>query len=405
MRLALALNDLGSLDRNRGLDPAHRLPRSRTLSPAEAVRLFPHFPSRGLTGAAMWHDARIRSPERLTLAFIRSAAERGAAAANYVAAERFLVTTGEVRGIEASDRRSGRSLEIRARAVVVAAGAWTDRLVAQAAGRTVARRPAHATHAFALNLMVGRRLASVAVGVRASSGPADDPVIGGHRYIFLAPQEEATLLGTWYALDDGTDPNEAAARGAEALRAEFNAACPGLGLTPADVSRAQFGWMPLKGGVEPGRATALADRPRIRDHASEGLRHLFSVEGVKYTTAREVAQDAVDRVVRHLQATAAPCRTGVTPLAGAHYVPADDPRLESRLRSAVRDEMALTLADVVFRRTALAEPPGPFREAVTDAARVVGEELGWDASTRLAEIDEVMRQAEGPTAAPRMVTA
>ena len=400
MRVALALNDLASADRNRGLDRAHRLPRGRVLSRAEAVRLFPPLAARPLTGGALWHDARIRSPERLTVSFVRSAAERGAAAANYVEATRIIVRDGEVAGVEAVDRRGGGSLTIEARAVVIAAGRWTSSL---APGSAPAPGPPR--QALALNLMVGRLLAPTAVGVRARTGADADPVIGGRRYIFLAPQEGCTLAGTWYGIDDGTDSPAVAAAGAERLRAELNEACPGLDLGPPDVSRVQLGWMPLRAGLEPGRPTALADRIRFRDHGADGIRHLCSVEGVKYTTARGVAAQVVDHLARDLGKPAAPCRTAVTPLTGAHYVAADDPRLAERIREAVREEMALTLADVVYRRTMIGEPPGPDRGLVEQAATIAGEVLGWDEATRLGEIGEVMRQAGGPLAEHGMVTA
>ncbi|MBA3258610.1 MAG: hypothetical protein H0T68_03975, partial [Gemmatimonadales bacterium] len=190
------------------------------------------------------------------------------------------------------------------------------------------------------------------------------------------------------------------ARGAAALLAEFIAACPGLELREGDVTRVQWGRLPLKAGLEPGRPDALADRPRVRDHAADGARQLLSVEGVKYTTARRVAAHLVDRIVRDLDVRDPGCRTAETALVGAYDVPAGDPRLEPRIREAVQDEMALTLADVVFRRTGLGEPPGPDRDSVAVAARLVGLELGWDAARQAAEIEDVVRQARDPAAAP-----
>jgi glycerol-3-phosphate dehydrogenase len=391
LRAALALNDLASAGRNRGFDRGHHIPAGRLLSHRDTVQLFPPLAGRPVTGGALWYDARIRRPERLTLSFVRSAAERGATAANYLEVERLLTAAGAVHGAQALDRRSGTRLEIRARAVAVAAGPWTDALVAGTTGRPAGSAP---RQALAVNLVIGRRLAEVAVGVRASSGPADDPVIGGRRFLFLAPQDGATLLGTWYAVDDGTDPRPTVERGAATLLAEFNAACPGLQLRAADVARVQWGRLPLKAGLEPGRADALADRPRVVDHAAAGTRHLFSVEGVKYTTARGVADEAVDRIVGDLGVRDPGCRTAETVLSGAYDVPPGDPRLEARIGEAVRDEMALTLGDVVFRRTGLGEPPGPTREAVSAAARIAGDELGWDVGRQAAEVEDVMQASE-----------
>ncbi len=402
LRAALTLNDIGSSGRNRGLDRDHLIPAGRLLSARDTLQLSPALHGQEITGGALWHDARIRRPERLTLSFVRSAAEHGAAVANYLEVEGLLMTAGAVQGARAVDRRSGARLEIRARAVAVVAGPWTEALVSCATGRPVGWAP---RQALALNLVIGRQVGEVAVGVRSSSGPAEDPVMGGRRFLFLVPQEGATLLGTWYALDDGSDPKRVVERGATALLAEFNAACPRLGLTDRDVARVQWGRLPLRAGMERGRAHALADRPRVRSHAADGARHLFSVEGVKYTTARRVAAGAVDRILRDLDIEDPGCRTDETALAGAYDVPAEDPQLDSRIQEAVRAEMALTLGDVVFRRTGLADPPGPTLESLSRAARVAGAELGWDAAAQDREIDEVMRQARKPWTTPSEVLA
>lgn len=382
--VALALNDLGSWGRNRGLDADHRIPAGRILPVEAVVRRFPPLAGSAMTGGALWYDARVRRPERLTLSFVRSAAERGAVVANYVQVERLLTSGGTVTGAHVADSRTGSKFQIGARAVVLAAGPWIEPLLGPPPG-------AEPAQALALNIVVARRLADTAVGIRALTGPAKDPVVGGHRFLFLAPQDGATLLGTWYAIDDGADPRATVERGAAELLAEFNAACPGLALSPGDIARVQWGRLPLKAGREPGRANALAERPRIRDHAADGMQHLFSVEGVKYTTARRVAAVAVDRILTDLGVADPGCRTSATPLSGAYDVRPDDPQLETRIREAVRNEMALTLGDVVFRRTGLGEPPGPDRRSVCAAARIMARELGWDSTRETTEVEDVMR--------------
>jgi glycerol-3-phosphate dehydrogenase len=64
----------------------------------------------------------------------------------------------------------------------------------------------------------------------------------------------------------------------------------------------------------------------------------------------------------------------------------------------VREEMAATLADIVFRRTDLGAPPGPRRDQLAATARLVGAELGWDTARQSAEIEDVIRQARAPFA-------
>jgi glycerol-3-phosphate dehydrogenase len=64
---------------------------------------------------------------------------------------------------------------------------------------------------------------------------------------------------------------------------------------------------------------------------------------------------------------------------------------------AVREEMAVKLTDIVFRRTELGAAPGPERTAVEEAARVAGTELGWDPTRQEMEVTSVMREIAVPS--------
>jgi glycerol-3-phosphate dehydrogenase len=393
---ALALNDLASLGRNRRLDPATSIPRGHLVSREECLGLFPWFVGRGLSGGAVWHDAQLHNPERLTLSFLQAAANIGAVPVNYLRVDRLHASRGVVQGAQATDCLTGAQLQIRAGAVLVAAGPWTDRLVATTPG--AGQRPAP-RQALGLNLVVNRRLADVAIGVRARSSRQEDPVCGGHRFLFSTPHGKVTLLGTWYTADTG-NPRVARERGLRALLREFNDACPGLDLSEGEVMRCQWGWLPLKDGKEPGRVGALAEHPRITDYGRVlGVRNLLSVEGVKYTTARLVAEQVLDRVFASLGRRSPPCRTGDLRLHGTEAkfsVEPGAPATRGEILRAVREEMAVKLTDIVFRRTALGAVPGPDRVAVEAAARVAGPELGWNAIRQDLEINSVMQETAAP---------
>src|SRR3954470_125919 len=388
-RLALASNDLISIFRNRHLSLERAIPPGRLVSRSECLTLFPGFsPGHGLTGGAVWYDAQLRHPERLTLSFLRSASSRGAVLANYVRVHGLRVINGAVESALATDVVDGKSVTIRARAVLVAAGPWSTEIVAQAIPGS--RHSAGATHALGVNVVLNRRLSEIGVGVQGRSGLERDPVGGGRRFLFLAPQGRTTVLGTWYSVPDRRgDVRGEVERGARLLLDELNEACPTLGVSSTDVVRHQWGWLPLKAGVEPGRPDALADRPRVLDHGREGVRGLFSMEGVKYTTARRVAERAVDRIFDGLGRQSPPCLTSTVPL---------DSGGQPDVSHAIREEMAIKLADIVFRRTTLGEAPGPDRAAVEAAARTAGIELGWSATRQEAEIEDVMRQSGMPGA-------
>ena len=329
---------------------------------------------------------------------MKAAAASGAVPANYLRVKRLLTHRGAAQGARAIDSLTGTELDIRARAVLVAAGPWTRDLVATGTGIPTRELPGRA---MGLNVVIGRRLADVAFGVRSRSGRREDPVCGGHRFLFSAPQGKGTLLGTWYTADP-SDPRATRDRGVSALLGEFNDACPGLELSSSDVVRCQWGWLPLKDGKESGRSDALAERPRIADHGRQGVRHLLSVEGVKYTTARLVAEQAVDRVFASLDRTSPACRTAELRLPGAEDRAAVEPGAmpaREEIVGAVRNEMAVNLTDIVFRRTALGAIPGPDRAAVEAVARMAGAELGWDRLRRETEIDAVFRDTGVPGSA------
>jgi glycerol-3-phosphate dehydrogenase len=385
-RAALMLNDLVSLARNRGLSGATRIPAGRVLSRRACIDLVPGLESvANLTGGALWYDGRLLHPERLTLSFVRSAALRGAAVANYLRMDRVNLQAGRVKGVDVTDGLSGKEFTIQARMVIIAAGPSTGELVAGAIGGG----GRHGTsQALAVNVVLKRRLAETGIGVQAQSSRQQDPVCGGRRFLFLAPQGRASALGTWYAVDQGGDPHELARTGARILVGEWNAACPGIPIERGDILRCQWGRLPLKAGLEAGRADALAERPRVRDHRGEGAHGLISVEGMKYTTARRVARQAIDLAFRSLGRPSPRCRTGEVPL--------DTGGSPSDISRAVREEMAIRLTDVIFRRTDLGLAPGPDRASTVAAAQRAGAELGWDARRQESEVEDVMRQAGAP---------
>jgi glycerol-3-phosphate dehydrogenase len=387
---ALALTHVLSLSRNRDLLPTRRIPAGRLLSRAECLALLPALATAPVTGGALWYDARMTRPERLTLAFVLSAAGRGAVTANYAEAEAFDLARGAVHAVEVVDRLSGRRHIVRARQVVIAAGPWTEELAART-GRRASVAAGTPGMALGMNLVLGRRLGEAAVGLRSASSSATDPGGPGARFLFTVPQGRTTLLGTWYAVADGDDPGTALDRGEEYLLEAANRACPGLRLTAEDVAGRQVGRLPLKAGIERGPAFALAERPRVRWRDASGPSNLLTVEAVKYTTARGVAERVVDAVLASLRLEPRACRTAETPLVGGRASEATSAPLETRLRRAVDEEMAATLRDVVFRRTELGGPPGPDEEDVRLAARVVGDALGGDERRRSEEEATVLR--------------
>jgi glycerol-3-phosphate dehydrogenase len=422
LRVALALNDLLGGDRNVGLDREHRLPRGRMLTRRECLALAPELDGSRLTGAGVFYDAHVHNSERLVLAFLRSAVKAGVDVANYAEVTGARRDRDGLLRVIVHDRLEDTGLVIRARAVVNATGPWVDEVIGLA---RPSPRPLR-SFARAFNV-VTRRLFGQAIALPARDEARGRAALVGRatRMLFIVPWRNHSLIGTSYEPHDG---RSCQARVTEAdvarLLAAVNAACPSLALGLDDVRLVHGGLLPLA-DTEHGQ---LAKQGRIIDHAEDDVPGLLSIVGVKYTTARLMAERTVNRVFEGLgrrpprslsavealhggepasraDAFAAPSAAGhPDPLVAgygsaygevlAHLAPgesAGDPAalLRAEVRHAVRAEMAQTLADVVFRRTDLgsAGDPGPERLGV--AAQAAAVELGWTVERARAELRDV----------------
>lgn len=189
------------------------------------------------------------------------------------------------------------------------------------------------------------------------------------------------MLGTSY------EPAEGRPSDPMAFLEDGRSAFPWAELGRADVALVHEGLVPGRGD-----AHGLSTTPRLHDHGEEGgLAGLVSVQGVKLTTARPVAEKAVDLVLRRLGRPAPAGRTAEAALPKARLL---DGPLEARVREAVRDEMALTLADAVLRRLDLGTAGRPAPADLEVVGRAMAGELGWDAA-RLA-LERVALEAAFP---------
>jgi glycerol-3-phosphate dehydrogenase len=436
MTAALALNDLLCLDHNRLPDPQKRLPAGRVLSRAECLALLPGVADAGITGGARWYDAQLYNSERLVLSVVRAAVAHGAVVANYVEATGFLGPADRVTGMRAKDCRTATEFDVRARLVINTTGPWLNRLLGFLGQRDQAR---NVPLSLAMNIITRPLLTGCAAGVQSwPTGKGRTPQDAQpSRLLFMAPWREQTIIGTTHGHYHGA-PDEfrvCAADIAEFL-AEINSAYPGAALTLADVRHVHSGFLPLQPG--PPGAVKLLRRSRLLDHQREdGIDGLLSIVSVKYTSARHAAQQAVDLAVRKLGVSAAACQTHRTPVFGGQ-IPrfadflaaalqtkpcplsdktmrrlvynygdqygnvlaycdeeqtiacgdAEDAVLRAEVRHAVREEMALTLADLLLRRTEFASAGWPGEQSVRRCADVMAAELGWTPAQLQQEIAE-----------------
>ena len=139
------------------------------------------------------------------------------------------------------------------------------------------------------------------------------------------------------------------------------------------------------------RKLRLATSPLLLDYGRcGGPSGLWSLIGVKYTTALEEARRAVPQVLHGLVIRSMEPRVGrfgmLAPLSG----PAGPVSDESAGESAARDWQARKLEDAVFRRTGCGSAGYPGRDALKACARGMARALGWGADRIGTEIDETM---------------
>jgi glycerol-3-phosphate dehydrogenase len=372
LALGLRLNDLLTRDRNAGLPEDRQIPDSEMLSPEEVRARVPGIVDRRLTGGALWWDAQVTSSERLLLALLHAATAAGATLVNYAEVLRVRADRGRVTGVSVLDAETSGRIEVRARLVLNAAGPG-----AVAVLRTSELRSPRVPLLRAWNVVLGRQpLEGVAVG-----GGTDT------RYLFLVPWRDRSIVGTAYAPAE----SEAAPEEAEAFLAEAARAFPWAGLPAAGIRLVHRGWVPGRGS-----ASRLWMRPVVVDHESrDRLPGLITVVGVKYTTARALAERAVDLTLRRLRRAAVPSRTAHTPLP----VPAEG-TLVDRTRRAVREEMALHLDDAILRRLDLGTTGQPSAQDVEHVSAAMAGELGWAAERVRSEVSRVEAAYQGATIGP-----
>ncbi|MHB8633160.1 MAG: glycerol-3-phosphate dehydrogenase/oxidase [Thermoplasmatota archaeon] len=271
IRIGLWLYDL--LSHGRSLPGRRYLPRAQALARLPALN--PH----ALAGAATFYDAQILSVERLVVEIVADARAAGAVCLNHTHAA-LRVEGGAAVGATLTTR--GGVVEVEAAAVVNATGAWVDETLAGFRRGPPLVRKTKGIH------VVVPRIAEVALIAKARRDG---------RTFFVIPWKEYSVVGTTDTEFRG-DPADAAAQGWEVdyLIDEARRYLPG----PWDDLR--YTYAGVRALVnQPGRTESNTTRRHVLfDHAREGCRGLWSLQGGKITTARSLAEEAVDRIASAL---------------------------------------------------------------------------------------------------------
>lgn len=382
-------------------------PRGRWLSRQQALNQMPTLTPR-MHSAVLYYDGQL-DDARYALALAHSADEAGVAVVNYAAVTGFEHANGQLQTATVQDQVTGESLQLRARVFLNCTGPYADeiRLMANPAlDRRI--RPSKGVHIVlpreTLNsdcailipkTVDGRVVFAIPFGDKVFVGTTDDDYPDLKHEPLLEPQEVDYLLDT--------------------LR-------PYLAQNPTrDQIQAGFG------GIRPLiTSTRATTKTLLRDHEVEHdeTSGLMSLLGGKWTTYRVMAKDAIDRVSERLGKTVASQTENHYLVGGEHYrfddwkqlmeryhLPADvcqhlmrtygdraervaqltidqpalahklvpdQPFLRAEVVYQVRQEMAMTVRDVLARRWRLELSDWQLTAQVAQpVAELMADELGW----------------------------
>ena len=236
------------------------------VKPERAAALVPPLRRRGLRSCGLYADAWTNDG-RLTIANVRGAADRGAVVVNYAE----VVSVGRDGAEVLVD---GRTIAVKAAAIVNATGPWVDRV----------RRLEDPAARPSIRLSKGVHvLVDGAEDWTAALTIAHDQV----RVSFAVPWEGMLLLGTTDTEYDG-EPEDVAVTDEDVRQVLTEAQVAVDGLGPARATYCGLRALPAGDGE-----TANARRETVFTHGPQGM---LSVAGGKLTTYRRIALDALEAV-------------------------------------------------------------------------------------------------------------
>ncbi len=442
MALGLTAYDWLAYDRNRRLDdPEKAIPSHDFLSRDEAIALEPCLESFEMKGAMVFYDYQMYSPERLTVECLMSAEAAGARVANYAEVTEFVREEEAITGVRVRDKMSGGAeLTVRGRIVINAAGPWADLLMSSITGE---QRPRNIIRSEGIHLITRPLTDKHGVAVR-----------GEQSHFFVLPWRGHSLIGTTDTSFSGHPDDYQVTE--EHIQEFLGAVNEGFPSAELDRSEVRFFYGGLRPIVDTATTDVededeAADAPdtynasrasEVYDHeAEDGLEGMITAIGGKWTTSRHLAEQIVDLAIVKLRAKAEPCTTEGTPVYGGNVGPFSDylggaavgysalpkevvenlarnyggqiesllnlideeesfgqpvceafPDIQAQIVYAVREEMALSVEDVLLRRTGLGTLGWPGDVAAECVARVMAQELDWDEDEQRQQIEGARRR-------------
>jgi len=355
------------------------------LSSPETISRISNLREEGLYGSTLYWDGQF-DDARLAIAMAKTAVSKGACVLNHVKVERLTKSGDKITGLVARDVIGGNEYEISGKVVINATGAFSDsvrRMDDPDVSEVIA--PSQGIH-----IVLDQKFLGGQTGVMI-------PKTDDGRVLFAIPWHNRMLLGT---TDTGGVPVELNPKPLEAeIDYLIDHAGRYLNEKPGrdDIKATFAGLRPLvKPSGDMGNTSKLS-----RSHSvfvSES--GLLTVCGGKWTTYRQMAEDALDRAAEFAELKPSACVThdlrliDDLPESEGEALSSDLLYTMGDAVAAVREEMAMTLTDVMSRRlraTFLDE--AATLSVAPEVAKMMAAELGRDEEWEKAQLSVLLEQA------------
>ncbi|MES2240642.1 MAG: glycerol-3-phosphate dehydrogenase/oxidase [Bacteroidota bacterium] len=343
------------------------LGKTKVLSKEDTLKQLPDLNSNNLKGGVLYYDGQF-DDSRLAINLAQTATEKGALVLNYCSVSDFIKKDNKIIGVKAKDELSNQEYHIKSKVVVNATGVFADALLQKSEGHSeVSIAPSQGIH-LVLNKSYFEGFSGMLI-----------PKTSDGRVLFVIPWHDKILLGT-----TDTQVKEVLLEPKpleEEIRfiiSHFNK-YSNHKIDYADVNSVYAGLRPLvKVGSE--KRTALLSREHSIKVLPSGL---IYVNGGKWTTYRKMAEQTINKAIQSSGLKFVRCQTRRLQIHGyskqksnSHLViygsDADlieqmidvDASLSQKIHPsypytkaeivwAVKNEMALTVEDVLARRIRL----------------------------------------------------
>ncbi|MCB1169317.1 MAG: glycerol-3-phosphate dehydrogenase/oxidase [Leptospiraceae bacterium] len=431
IKAGMILYDMLSFDKGHTRHSSKKLPHHRSLKKDRVLDIAPDLPPDGLTGGAVYYDCQSLAPERLTLAFLKSAVEFGAKVSNYSEAVQLEKEDGRFRVAVMKDLVSGEEKRIRARLFINSGGPWAERIIKKLSGQETSH---------GVRMSEGIHI----IGPQLTRDHALVLLTPGGRHFFAIPWRGYSLYGTTDKDYQGSpDEYRVSAASIDEFIEEINGTFGKTMVSRETIVHAYGGLRPLT-DTHTESSYKSSRKYEIIDGEEEGLPGLLTVEGGKYTTSRNLAESTIKVIAKKLGLKVSRSRTANLPLKGCDipgltdYLASrkevypefeastlhtlatlygtemedvitiarekpewarplnNDGEILAQVIFAVRHEMAVHLLDVLQRRTGLGTLGLPSLDILEQIAGAMQSELGWSDAQRKKEIEQARDRLKLP---------